>query len=56
MSDFKINRVPFSSNNNDNVVPFVSKEEINGFPIWVKKNSDGTFSCFEENGNAIRFK
>lgn len=55
MSDFKINRVSFSSNS-DNVVQLFSKEEINGMPIWAVKDKDGNVRYFEENGKAIRFK
>lgn len=56
MSDLNVNRVSFSSNNNDNVVTLFSKEEINGLPIWAMKGPNGEVRYFEENGKAIRFK
>lgn len=58
MSDHKLNRVLFSSNNNlsDNVVPIFSKEELNGMPIWSMKDNNGNVRYFEENGKAIKFK
>lgn len=67
MNDFRIRKILFpndnsqlnsytNNQNNDNVVSFFSKEELNGMQVWAIKDKDGKVSYCEENGKAIRFK